>query len=201
MCLLCYVAHILLSQITVQMQISLFGFTTIFGSMLFAVLFLCTDILNEHYGKEEAYRAVLIGAGVLIFFLFVIQTAMLFQPTQTNTVYGAFSTLFSNQWRIVLADLFVSYLIFQLFNIALYDRISKWTKRKFLWMRVNVSTIITQILIAVIFFQIAFFGSLPQSIIWQIIIVGLVMKILITLLETPFMYLSYKFLPKEKVRS
>lgn len=192
----CYVAHIILSQVTVQMQITLFSFTTIFGSMLFAILFLCTDILTEHYGPKIAYKTIMMGAGVLLFFIFVIQAALLFVPSSTNTVFSSFTALFSNQWRIVIADLLISYLIFQLLNVHIFHKIRILTKNKFLWLRSNAATMICQIFVAVLFFQIAFYGIIPQPILWQIIIVGLIMKLIITIFETPYIYLSYKFLPK-----
>ncbi|MBC8500945.1 MAG: queuosine precursor transporter [DPANN group archaeon] len=193
-----YVAHIIMSQITVKMQINLFGFTTIFGSMLFAVLFLCTDIITEHFGKKEGYRTVTLGVASLLFFIFVIQAATIFVPSETNTVFDSFKNLFSNQWRVVFADIIISYLILQKFDVWLFHKINEWTKGKHLWLRNNLSTWTSQTLTAIFFFQAAFFGIIPQAILWQIILTGLAMKLLIALLDTPFVYLSYKFLPKKK---
>lgn len=191
-----YVANLIMSQITVKMQVTLFGFTTIFGSMMFSVLFLSTDILTEHYGTKAGYDAVKMGVVSLLFFIFVVQAALLFTPAETNNVLGAFRTLFENQWRVVFADIIISYALLQSFDIWFFNRISQWTKKKYLWIRNNLSTVTTQALTAVLFFQAAFYGIIPQPILWQIILTGLMMKVIIAFFDTPFMYLSYKFLPK-----
>jgi len=196
-----YVIHIIMSQVTVKMQITLFGFTTIFGSILFAVLFLCTDIITEHFGKEEGYKTVNIGVASLIFFILVVQTALLFIPSSTNQVIGSFKNLFVDQWRIVISDIVISYLLIQKFDVWFFHKIAEWTKNKYLWLRNNLSTWTSQTITAILFFQAAFAGTIPQSILWQIIFVGLVMKLIVALFDTPYIYLSYWFLPNNIKRS
>lgn len=193
-----YITHVIMSQVTVKMQIDLLGFTTIFGSVLYAVLFLATDVMTEHYGKEEGYKLVNLGVLSLGVFIFIVQAAGIFAPSTTNTAYSSFRNLFDSQWRVVGADVVVSYFIFQRFSVWIFQKLSEWTNGKHLWLRNNLSTWISETLTAIIFFQIAFIGQIPQNILWQIIIVGLGMKLFVALLETPFMYLSYRFLPKEK---
>lgn len=192
-----YVLHVIFVQFTIQMQVDLFGYTTIVGSMLFAVLFLCTDLISEHYGKKDGYTAVILGAVSLLLFLLVVNVAMLFTPSSTNTVSDAFSTLFSGQWRITISDLVISYLLFQTFDVWVFHKIKEATKGKYLWLRNNVSTWLSQTLVAITFFQAAFAGVLDQSVIWQLVFAGLAMKLFVALLDTPFMYISRYFLPKE----
>lgn len=188
-----YVVNIILSQLFVKLPIQIFGFTTIFGSIMFSVLFLSTDIITEHYGKKSGYQTVKIGVLTLIFFLIILQGALFFAPD--SEILEAYKTLFGSQWRVVIADLLISYLIFQRLDITIYDKIHKLTGDKFLWLRNLGSTIISQTFTAILFFQIAFIGIIGQALLWEIIFTGLVMKIAISFLDTPFIYLSYKFLP------
>lgn len=181
------------------MQIDIFGFTMILGSALFSMLFLATDIITEHYGKKEAYTAIKLGTIALLFFLFVIKISTLFVPSGTNTIFDSFNALFSGQWRIIFADIVISYFVFQMFNVWLFNKIKQLTKNKHIWLRTNVAAWTCNILVAILFFQAAFAGVLPQNILWQLILVGLVVKLFIVVLETPVIYLSYKFLPKNEL--
>jgi uncharacterized PurR-regulated membrane protein YhhQ (DUF165 family) len=58
---------------------------------------------------------------------------------------------------------------------------------------------VSQVLTAIFFYQFAFFGIIPQNKLWQIILAGLIIKLVITLFETPFLYLSCKIKPKNEV--
>jgi len=191
-----YVAHVLLVQMTIKLQVDLFGFTAVIGSMLFAVLFATTDILTEHYGKKSGYKAVLLGALNLGIFILVVNISNMFVPSTTDSNKEVFAELFAGQWRISLSDLIISFLIFQSFDVWFFHKIEEWTKGKYLWLRNNGSTIISQTLVAILFFHFAFAGVIEQAVLWQIIWAGLIMKIFIALIDTPFLYLSYKFLPK-----
>ena len=51
----------ILMNIAVQKQMSLFGMTVTGGNVLFGLVFLGVDILNEHYGKRVARNAVFVG--------------------------------------------------------------------------------------------------------------------------------------------
>ena len=52
---------IVLANIFVTKQINLFGLAATGGNVVYGSVFLATDLLNEHYGKEEAKKAVYIG--------------------------------------------------------------------------------------------------------------------------------------------
>ncbi|MFW5734973.1 MAG: queuosine precursor transporter, partial [Oceanidesulfovibrio sp.] len=55
------VFNLVLCNIQVLKVIDIFGMTTTLGPVLYASVFLATDILSEHHGKAEARRAVLLG--------------------------------------------------------------------------------------------------------------------------------------------
>ncbi len=187
-----YVLHIILSQITINIPIKIFGFTTVIGSSLYAVLFLTIDMINEHYGKKEANKAINIGVCILIIFIIIIIGIKLIISGNEDEYSQTFNFLFSNQFRIVITDIVVSYFIFQRLNVWIFNKVKKITNNKHLWLRNNASTIISQILTAITFYEIAFVGTIKQSELWQIIAIGLVIKLVVSILETPFLYLSCK---------
>ncbi len=196
-----YVLHVVFVQLTILLQVDLFGWTVSVGSMLFAVLFLCTDLIAEHFGKKDGYTAVTLGAISLVLFLFVIQVSMAFTPSATSAFTETFISLFDGQLRITLADLVISYLLFQIFDVWFFHKIKEWTRGKMLWLRNIGSTWVSQTFIAVLFFQVAFAGVIEQSVLWQIITAGLAMKLFVALLDTPFIYLSKRFLPDDYRKS
>lgn len=191
-----YIIHIFLVQITIQMQFDVFGHTMVFGSALFAIIFLAIDVLTEHYGKDEGYKAVRLGSASLLLFLIIVTIVQYFEPSATNEITQEFGAIFGQQIRITLSDLLISYLLLQSFDVWLYNKIGILTKGKHLWLRNNVSSLISQTLIAVFFFQAAFAGVIPQDKLWDIIFHGLLIKWAICMLETPFLYMSRSFKPK-----
>ncbi len=195
-----HILLIILVQITINVQVSFFGHPLVFGSVLFAVLFMTVDLLSEHYGKKEGYKTVFMGTFTLVVFIAAINAALYLPPADTATLNDEFKTLFSGQWRITLADLVVSYFALQTFNVWFFDKIRTFTKGRHLWLRNNLATFVSQTLIAILFFQLAFAGTIPQNQLWEIILTGLVIKYAISLLDTPFMYLSRYCLPKNYLR-
>lgn len=193
-----YILHIVLSQLTINIPIELFGFTTVVGSSLYAVLFLTIDMINEHYGKNTANKTVDSGVFVLIVFIVIISFIKLLIANNNDIYSNTFNQLFENQLRIVISDIVISYFLFQKLNIWIFNKIKKITASKYLWLRNNASTMISQLLTAIFFYQFAFAGIIPQKELWQIIITGLIIKLIITIFETPFLYLSCKITQNKK---
>ncbi|MFH1091986.1 MAG: queuosine precursor transporter, partial [Pseudomonadota bacterium] len=75
----------------------------------------------------------------------------------------------------------------------------------FLWLRNNASTMVSQALDSVIFCTIAFWGVFPPDTFLQILITTYVLKFIIAVADTPFIYLAKLLkapdLPREKDES
>ena len=87
--------------------------------------------------------------------------------------------------RIVLASL-IAYLISHYFDIYFYLFWKKVTKDKFLWLRNNFSTILSQLIDSIFFISIAFYGIAPLI---PLITGQFIIKVIISILSTPFIYL------------
>lgn len=192
-----YIIHIIISQLTIKLQIKVENFEIVIGSIAYAVLFLTMDMMNEIYGKRNAMKMVNIGLCTLVVFLIVTYFIKYIGADYDNEYISSFNTLLSNQWRIIISDIIISYFIFQKINVLIFDMIKKITGEKFLWLRNNISTIICQIATAILFYEFAFAGILTQNNIMQIIVSGLIVKLFVTLLETPFLYIGKKINSKE----
>jgi len=190
-------ASILLMNIFVVKGIYIFGIATAGGNVLYATIFLATDLLNEYWGKKEAQKAVWLGFFVTIFFLIMAQLFLRMVPADYDIAQGAMETLFGFLPRIVVGSL-IAYLVSQTLDVYLFDKIKKATGEKWLWLRNNGSTAISQLVDTTLFTLIVFWGVYPK--LWQFILFAYALKLTIAILDTPFMYLSkvvYKYAAKD----
>lgn len=190
-----------LMNIFVVKQFNIFGLAVTGGNILYGGIFLATDLLTEHYGKAIAKKAVWAGFGAGVFMLVASQLTTAMTPNEFDTTGRAFETLFSPTARIVLASL-ASYLIVQHLDVWLYAALKKLTADKFLWLRNNLSTIVSQtidsifftaagLLIIPIFAESKLFaGFVPVAAFWQVVGFTIAVKILIAILDTPIIYIS-----------
>jgi uncharacterized integral membrane protein (TIGR00697 family) len=183
-------ASIVLANIFVTKQIKLFGLDATGGNILYASVFLATDLLNEHYSKEDAKDAVKIGFLAALLYLISSQWIVHYIPSEYDTVHNGMLSIFAFAPRIIFASL-LAYLVSQFHDIWVYHFIWKKTGQKLLWLRNNGSTWISQFIDSVIFSVVAFIGTFPFGVVLQIILSTYILKIFVALVDTPFMYLSY----------
>jgi uncharacterized integral membrane protein (TIGR00697 family) len=183
------VLNLVLCNIQVLKVIELFGFTTTLGNVLYASVFLSTDLLSEFYGKQEARRGVLLGFAALVLGTLYMQIALLFTPAADDFAQGPLSTIFSFQLRVVLASL-VAYLASQLHDVWAFHLLKQKTGGRYLWLRNNVSTMVSQLIDTALFCSIAFIGVFPPAVFWDILLTTYVVKVLVAGLDTPFIYLA-----------
>lgn len=185
----------ILANIQVIKTVELFGITTTLGNIVYGSSFLATDILGELWGKKDARRGVHMGIFSIVVTTIVMQIGLWFTPHASDMTQGALDTIFSILPRITLASI-TAYLISQTFDVQFYN----WLKRKkpkHLWLRNNASTMVSQLLDNCIFVSIAFIGIFDLNTIVQIFISTYIMKWLVSLFDTPFIYLAVRW--KDKI--
>ena len=152
-----------LANIEVLMLIDGFGMEQTLGNVMFASTFLITDILSENEGKKSAEKAVWLGVFTSVAMLIFTQYWLSYIPSETDWASEHIRAIFSTTPRLLLAS-FIGYIVSQRFDVWLYH---KWwditTKRfgdsrRFLWVRNNGSTLISQIVNTLLFTMIAFAG-------------------------------------------
>ena len=186
-----------LANIEVLLLIDAFGMEQTLGNVLFAVTFLITDILSECEGKKEANRAVWIGIFSSLFFLLLSQSWLLYLPAGGDQVMPSLKGVFSNTPRMLVAS-FTVYAISQLVDVWLYHKWWALTEKKcgdrkrFLWLRNNGSTLISQIVNTFLFTLFAFYGTYDAATLFSIFLSSYVIFIFTSLLDTPVLYLARK---------
>lgn len=189
---------LIIANIQVMKTIGFFGLVTAMGNIIYGTTFLATDILSENYGKKEAKKAVWIGFFTLIAVTIIMQICLAFIPHESDTLSPALEQIFSLLPRITIASL-TAYIISQNHDVWAFHLWKRAFKGKHLWFRNNLSTMTSQLIDNIIFTWIAFVGFFGMfgwervfewSIIFQIFIVSYIMKWVVAVFDTPFVYLA-----------
>lgn len=183
------------ANIEVLMLVDAFGMEMTLGNILFATTFLVTDIISEIFGKEDSKRAVVLGIATSVVFIFISQSWLLYQPSPNDFASPAVAAVFSHTPRLMIASIVV-YVIVQFFDVWLYHRWWNFTTcrygdtERFLWLRNNGSTLVSQLLNTVLYTLFAFFGVYDTATLISVMISSYVIFIVTSLADTPFVYLA-----------
>ena len=180
---------VILANIQVMKTIQVFGLVTAMGNVIYSSLFLVTDIINENYSKKDAQKAVWIGFFVLITTTIIMQICIQFIPDESDFLSEHITAIFSVLPRIAFASL-IAYLISQSHDVWFFAKLKKRHKKRYLWFRNNLSTVISQLLDNTIFTLIAFVGVFSWDVIGQIFLTSIILKVIIAACDTPFVYLA-----------
>lgn len=184
-----------IANIQVLKTVELFGLTATLGNIIYGSAYLATDILNEKYSKDDAKKAVWLGFSTLLAMTVLMQIALVFNPAESDFAQGALETLFGLIPQIALGSM-AAYIISQYFDVWIYDKFRKiFPSTKYLWIRNNGSTMLSQLLDTAVFCSIAFYGQYPFDIWVEIFITTYVIKFVVALIDTPFMYAA-KYMKK-----
>jgi len=181
-----------LANIQVVQTIELFGFVATLGNVVYATSFLITDILSENYGKREANKAVWIGFFSLIAVTVLMNLAMLYTPLEgdafAQTTHESISTIFSMMPRLAFASL-TAYLLSQHHDVwAFHLWKIKFPSNKHLWIRNNLSTMVSQLIDSAVFVLIAFYGVFETKVLFEVFLTTYVLKFIVAAADTPFVY-------------
>ena len=182
-----FIMSLLVANIVAGKIISIFGLIVPAAVVAYGITFLCTDVINEIWGKEEAQRTVMLGLKIQLASLALIMLAIALPSAPFAKDFSqSFNIVLGQNARVVVASL-TAYMISQWHDVISFNFWKNRTKGKHKWMRNNLSTLGSQVIDTAIFITIAFWGMVP-SILWMIFS-QYVVKAVIALIDTPFFYL------------
>ncbi len=187
---------VIIANIQVLKTVPIFGFTATLGNIVYATSFLVTDILSENHSKEEAGKAVWVGFFAIIVMTLFMNLALIFTPDPSDFAQESLSTIFSIMPRIAAGSL-IAYILSQRHDVWSY---SLWKNRfpedKHIWVRNNLSTMVSQLIDSLVFVGVAFYGVFELSVLFDIFVTTYVLKWLVAVADTPFIYWSKKIREK-----
>lgn len=173
------------------------------GILPYPITFLITDLISEIYGKKKANQVVIAGIFASVFSLFIVYMATQVPATAWSPIDDSlFNTVFGSTAIAVMASM-MAYLLAQLVDIQLYHFWKKLTQGKHLWLRNNFSTFLSQFVDTfVVLLLLCSFNEIEWDLFGVLLLSGFLFKVLIALLDTPFLYLAvYIFRKKFNLKS
>ena len=170
------------------------------GTITFPFAYMLGDVLTEIWGYRTARRTIILTLFCNILMVICTQIGVwLPSPDYLDATATAYNTIFSYVPRIVLASL-VGFLLGELSNAYIMDRIKRRTNGKHLWVRTIGSSMVGYVLDTVPFVLIAFAGTVTVRDLLLMIALQYFMKLGIEVLfGTPLAYATIAFL--KKIRS
>ncbi|WP_305982495.1 queuosine precursor transporter [Roseivirga thermotolerans] len=185
------------------------------GVVLWPVVFITTDIINEYFGKKGVKRITFITVGLIAYAFLVIFLAMKLIPAdfwlEVNAVNEkgepfdinyAFEKVLSQGLNIIFASL-VAFVVGQFVDVFVFHKLRKITGKKKIWLRATGSTLVSQLIDSFVVLFVAFYFLGPWSI-TQVLAVGVtnyIYKFIIAVGLTPILYIAHyiidKYLGKE----
>lgn len=162
-------------------------FTFVAPLVFFPLTYLISDLLTEVYGYAQARRAIwyVFIASVLAGVLY--QVVLLLPETAGFNNQESFIRVFGIIPRILIAG-WLSVLTGSFLNDLVLAKMKIWTNGKYLWTRTISSTVVAELGDTLIFYPLAFYGSLPNGVILSAMISGWTVKVSIEVLLTPLTY-------------
>ena len=192
------------------------------GTVAFSATYVATDVLTEYYGRATARKAVWLGFAAMLLMTVMMLLVMGYKPMTPEAAqesgmgwalpnHDHILALYLPQATLLIAGL-SSYLISQMNDIYVFQKIRQWTGRGQLWVRACGSTAVSALVDNTVFSTLAWMvfpwllGQKDQvvdlhTLIFTFILGTYWIRLAMALLEAPFMYAARWFLPEEDRRA
>ncbi|NOU17486.1 MAG: queuosine precursor transporter [Bacteroidales bacterium] len=180
------------------------------GVLIWPIVFILSDIVNEYFGTSGVKRISYIGAGMIGYAFLLIYLAMRTPPAdfwlQNNSVDPdgnpfninyAYNAIFRQGMGIIVGSI-IAFLVGQLVDAYVFRYLRSITQHKYLWLRATGSTVVSQLVDSFLILFIAFYLLGNWSFV-QVISVGLIQylyKIALAILFTPTIYWMHMLIDK-----
>lgn len=192
-----FVAVLLISNIASTKILSLWKFTFDGGTVLFPLSYIFGDILTEVYGFRRSRRVIWLGFGSALLMSLIMFIVQLLPPAEGWNNQEAFESVLGFIPRIVFASL-LAYFAGEFSNSVIMSRLKIKTRGKLLWLRTISSTLAGEGIDTIIFCLVAFYGTIPESLLISVILSNYIFKCSVEILLTPLTYSVVGFLKKKE---
>ena len=178
------------------------------GVIIWPVVFLTTDVINEYFGISGVRRISFLTAGFIAYMFIIIFLVTKLPPASfwldlnnvDNTgnsfnIDFAFRKIFRQGLGIITGSL-VAFLIAQLLDVFIFQKLKVMTGRKMIWLRATGSTLVSQFIDSFVVLWIAFyiFGNWNMDQIVSVGIINYLYKFVVAIVLTPLIYLGRYFI-------
>jgi hypothetical protein len=179
------------------------------GAVIWPVVFITTDIINEYFGKKGVRKISFLAAGLISYAFIIIYLVTLLAPADfwlnVNNIDAegrpfnidfAFGKIFTQGLGIIVGSL-TAFLIGQFLDVYIFQKLRKITGSKMIWLRATGSTLVSQLIDSFVVLAIAFYFLAPADSRWslsQLASVGTInyiYKFVVAICLTPLIYVGH----------
>lgn len=197
-------------------NLNILGYTLNFnltaGVVIWPVVFITTDIINEYFGKRGVRKVSFIAVGCISYAFLMIYVVTKLDPAQfwidvndqdslgnPFNIDFAFNKIYTQGLGIIIGSI-TAFLIGQLLDVAVFQKLRKITGEKMIWLRATGSTLISQLVDSFVVLILAFYILAPADNRWElsqvvsVAAINYIYKFIIAILLTPVIYSGHYFI-------
>ena len=200
---------------TAPAQIPLFGdwvldFNLTAGVLLWPVVFITTDIINEYFGKKGVRRISYLTVAFIVYSFLIIFLVTRLTPAEfwlgSNSTMPdgtpfdmdyAYNKVFRQGLWIIVGSL-VAFLIGQLLDVFVFQRLRRITGSGKIWLRATGSTLVSQFVDSFVVLGIAFYIGADWTLAqwFSVGLVNYIYKFSIAIVLTPLLYVAHNVIDR-----
>lgn len=189
------------------------GFNLTAGVILWPIVFVMTDLINEYYGRRGVRFLSFLAVGLILYAFVIVFIAIEMPPadfwpsshlflfegqekeaiaSEVSNYDTAYRLVFGQGLWIIIGSL-VAFLIGQMIDVAVFQQLKRVTGERKLWLRATGSTVVSQFIDSFVVLFIAFYIGSNWPLM-QVLAIGLVnycYKFIVAVVLTPLLYLAH----------
>lgn len=186
------------------------------GVLLWPVVFIMTDIINEYYGMKGVRFLSWLTAGLIAFAFLVFYGAMKLTPADffitskqgsgVPDMEKAYNSVLGQGGFIIIGSL-TAFILGQLIDVFVFHKIKRATGEKNIWLRATGSTLVSQFIDSFVVLFIAFYvgtrvNKTGNDFVWPfnlfiaVGIVNYIYKFIVAVLLTPVIYIVHAWIER-----
>ncbi|MGH2665156.1 queuosine precursor transporter [Flavobacterium sp.] len=194
-----FITNAIVAELTGGKLIQIGPFIMSIGILPWPIVFLTTDIINEHFGREGVKRLSFITAGLIAYCILILYLGVHIPAIKSTATVtdGQYFAVFGQGLFIMVASI-IAFLVSQIIDVSIFWFLRNKTGKKMIWLRSTGSTIISQLFDSFIVTGIAFWatGKVSTSQYLNMSMSGYSFKLIIAIVLTPLIYLGHYLIGK-----
>ncbi len=175
------------------------------GVIIWPIVFVTTDIINEYFGKQGVKKVSILTVILILYAFLVIAIVTSLPPAQfwleinkTDTqgnpfnIDYAFNAVYRQGLGIIIGSV-IAFLVSQFLDATVFHWLRKYTGSKKIWLRATGSTVVSQLVDSLVVLFIAFFvfGNWTMEQVLSVAAINYIYKFAVAILLTPVLYLAH----------
>ncbi len=200
--------HLPPAQIDLFLEIPL-DFNLTAGVIIWPVVFIITDVINEYFGKSGVKKITYLTAFLITYAFGIIWIITKLPPADfwlavnksspedPFNINSAFSIIFRQGLGIIIGSL-TAFLLGQFLDVIVFQWLRKFTGSKKIWLRATGSTLISQLIDSFVVLIVAFYlwGNWSFQQVISVALISYIYKFCVAICITPILYIIHYFIDR-----